>query len=87
MICKGLARKRSWSKRGIIPAFSWRDRGKPRKTSARIANVQADLRNEHLPDMSQEQYLYNNTFGATDVYMCARSLYQNQEAEIMFLCI
>jgi hypothetical protein len=39
---------RSWPKRGAIPAFTWRDRGKPRETAVGIAGIPADIQTEHL---------------------------------------
>jgi hypothetical protein len=53
---KGSGRKRSWHNRGIIPAFAWRDWGKPRHISVTIAHVLAEIRTQRLLNTSQERY-------------------------------
>jgi hypothetical protein len=45
---------RSWPNRCTIPAYEWRDWGKPRWASARMAYVPAQIRTEHLPNTSQK---------------------------------
>jgi hypothetical protein len=37
-----------------IPAFAWRDWGKPRKTSVRITNIRAEILTQDLQNMKQE---------------------------------
>ena len=36
---KGLGRKHSWPNQGIIPAFVWRDWGKPQQCPASVSNT------------------------------------------------
>jgi hypothetical protein len=48
--------KWSWPNQGTIPAFVWRNRGKPWKTSFRIAGVLAEIQIEHLLNTSLEHY-------------------------------
>jgi hypothetical protein len=45
-----------------IPAFSWRDLGKPRKALLRRADIPAEIRNEYLPITSQARYRYDILF-------------------------
>jgi hypothetical protein len=42
---------------GSIPAFGWRDQGKPQKISAGITSALAELRTEHLINAGLEFYL------------------------------
>jgi hypothetical protein len=49
---KGFGRKRLWPDRDNIPRFTRKDRGKPRRTSVRLAGVRVEIRTEHLPDTS-----------------------------------
>jgi hypothetical protein len=51
---EGFGRKRSWYNFKIIQAFAWRDLGKPRKTSVRIADLRAEILSRELPDKKQE---------------------------------
>jgi hypothetical protein len=50
-------RKRSWPISGTIPVFVRMD-WEPRKTSVKIAGVAAEIRTEHLPNISLERYPY-----------------------------
>jgi hypothetical protein len=47
---KGYGRKWSFSDRGTVATYAWRDRVKPRNISARITEITT----EHLPDVSVE---------------------------------
>jgi hypothetical protein len=49
MNCKGIGRKQSWPIRHIIPSRACREREKPQKTSARIADDTAEIRTDDLP--------------------------------------
>jgi hypothetical protein len=60
---KGFGRKRSWSIRDIIPAFAWRNPGKSRNTSVRIACILVENRNEPLPNITVELRVQINLFG------------------------
>jgi hypothetical protein len=46
------------------PSISWRDWGKIRKPSEKIAGVEGEIGKEHLPNMKLEVYSYTNPFGS-----------------------
>jgi hypothetical protein len=48
---------------GTIPVFVWKDWGKPRKTSVRIAGLRAETLNRHLPNKTQECWPFNCEVG------------------------
>jgi hypothetical protein len=48
---------------GTLPAFVWRDQEKSRRTSASIADVAPEIRNEHTQNTYPEPYLQSNLFG------------------------
>jgi hypothetical protein len=55
---KGLEEKRSWPNLGTIPAFSWRDWGKPLKISISLASATASEHQTALP-LDQSVYSYS----------------------------
>jgi hypothetical protein len=59
---KGFGSERPWPNQGAVPAFVGRVWWKPRKLES-AACVPALIRTEHLPNPSQERYLYPNPFG------------------------
>jgi hypothetical protein len=59
---KGSGRKQAWPNRGTITEFVWRDWGRRRKTSVRIANV-LDGITTITPNVSSERYHYTNLLG------------------------
>jgi hypothetical protein len=48
----------AWTR--CIPAFSRKDRGKPRKPVVRITGVPAEMRTEHHPNTRQKVYRYTS---------------------------
>jgi hypothetical protein len=53
---KGFERKWFKPNRGIVPEFSWRDRGKPRNISSRKSVVGDEIRTVQLPSTSLQSY-------------------------------
>jgi hypothetical protein len=45
---KGFGRKHLWPRQDIIPTSSWRDWGRPRKSSVRVAGVLDEICTKHL---------------------------------------
>jgi hypothetical protein len=59
---RGYCRKQSWPIRSVVSTYSWADGTKTWGTSDIIAGIQPEIRTEHLRNMSQERYSYNNQF-------------------------
>jgi hypothetical protein len=57
MIWNGFGRKWCWPTRSTISEFVWRDSGKLRNTSNRIAGDPAEIRTEQSPNTCLETYL------------------------------
>jgi hypothetical protein len=58
---KGFGRKQLWPNQGIILQFAWRNWGKPRKPSVRIADVPAKIRTEQILNAS-EYFVINSSY-------------------------
>jgi hypothetical protein len=43
---------------GTIPAFLWKEGGKPRKTSERIVGIKAEIRTSIIQNTSQKHYRF-----------------------------
>jgi hypothetical protein len=62
---KGSERKLSWFNRDTVPKFAWSDSRKSREHLARIADVLAEVRTEHILNASPEYYLLTSLFPET----------------------
>jgi hypothetical protein len=65
-----LERMQSLPNDGSIPAFGWRDQGKPQKVSAGITSALAKLRTEHLINAGLELYLCDSLAWLFAVVLC-----------------
>jgi hypothetical protein len=74
--------KLSWHNRINIPAFAWRDWGKPGKYQSILPGVPAKIRTKHIPNTSLAHYRSTNLLGKSNVATRALSVLDVLDHEI-----